>query len=481
MISIFIKEQKRYTQRELTLLFESDPDEIIYIIKKLKEYGILKVVAASNTQKDMSDLIEEDVEIEETELDEDDYFYVFTFVGVITAFGRVLKCYPKYIHNDNRPIQELSQVLQVIDKFNSNEQIIKMFNASDESKSFNLLAVMLYLLQDYYENGSYENSLDIIETNGDGEILWDKTINETFGFISNNRPYYMEMYTQKNINDESDYFKRLHESIISICSREIQDSGLDELFGVLTVNISDEEINDFGETEDILSNIQAELNRQFVTRKQLLLKTMYAYVSQNSHLDDFTSFAMYGTNSFNLVWEKVCAEVFENKLNTPIRDLPVAIEGFKQSSRLIDLVEKPHWHGKNDSFSRDAKDTLIPDIVSLNKVNDSYQFIIFDAKYYNLTLEENKLAGHPGIGDVTKQYLYQLAYKQLIQEGGFVSVKNCFLIPTEASEVIDKGFVNLNMLEDLNLESIQIRQLPAVEVYSDYLRNKRFEINRLEL
>ena len=98
MISIFIKEQKRYTQRELTSLFESDSDEIIYIIKKLKEYGILKAVAASKTQRNMLDLIEEDVEIEETELDENDYYYVFTFVGVITAFGRVLKCYPKYIH-----------------------------------------------------------------------------------------------------------------------------------------------------------------------------------------------------------------------------------------------------------------------------------------------------------------------------------------------------------------------------------------------
>lgn len=104
-----------------------------------------------------------------------------------------------------------------------------------------------------------------------------------------------------------------------------------------------------------------------------------------TYLNDFTSFAMYGTNSFNLVWEKVCAEVFENKLDTPIRDLPVVIKDFKHSSRLIDLAEKPHWHGKNDSFSRDAKDTLIPDIVSLNKVKDSYQFIIFDAKYYNLT------------------------------------------------------------------------------------------------
>lgn len=249
----------------------------------------------------------------------------------------------------------------------------------------------------------------------------------------------------------------------------------------MAVDISDEELDDFGETEDILNNIQVELNRQFVTRKQLLLKTMYAYVSQSGHLNDFTSFAMYGTNSFNLIWEKVCAEVFENKLDTPIRDLPVAIEGFKQYSCLIDLLEKPHWHGKNDSFSRDAKDTLIPDIVSLNMVDDSYQFIIFDAKYYNLTLEENRLAGQPGIGDITKQYLYQLAYKQFIQEGGFISVKNCFLMPTESSEVIDKGFVNLNMLDNLELESIQIRQLPATEVYSDYLRNKRFEISRLKL
>ncbi|MBZ6008809.1 LlaJI family restriction endonuclease [Leuconostoc gelidum subsp. aenigmaticum] len=481
MISIFIKEQKRYTQRELISLFESDSDEIIYIIKKLKEYGVLKAVTTSKYQRNISDLFAEYVEIEEIESDEDDYFYVFTFVGVITAFGRVLKCYPKYIHNNDQPVKELTQILQVIEKYRRKEQTIKMFNDSDESKSFNQLAVILYLLDDYYENGLYENSLDIIESNGDDEILWDKTINETFALISNNRPYYMEIYTQKNINDEFDYFTRLHKSILSICSREIYASGLDTLFGILTVDISDEELDNFGDTEDILNNIQVELNRQFVTRKQLLLKIMYAYIARSSHLNDFTSFSMYGTNSFNIIWEKVCAKVFENQLMTPIRDLPVRVNGVNQFSLLIDLVEKPHWHGKNNTFSRDAKDTLIPDIISLNKIDDSYQFIIFDAKYYNLTLEENKLSGHPGIGDVTKQYLYQLAYKQFIQEGGFVSVKNCFLMPTEDEEVINKGFVNLNMLDILDLESVQIRQLPATEIYFNYLENKKFEINRLKL
>ena len=32
---------------------------------------------------------------------------------------------------------------------------------------------------------------------------------------------------------------------------------------------------------------------------------------------------MYGTNSFNLVWEDVCAEVFNNKLKTQLRHLPL--------------------------------------------------------------------------------------------------------------------------------------------------------------
>ncbi|EIA5343687.1 LlaJI family restriction endonuclease, partial [Enterococcus faecalis] len=104
-----------------------------------------------------------------------------------------------------------------------------------------------------------------------------------------------------------------------------------------------------------------------------------------------------------------------------------------------------------------------------------------DAKYYNLVLEKERLSGYPGVSDVTKQYLYQLAYKRFIKKGGFLSVKNCFLMPTEESVVIEKGYVNMSMLDDLGLESIQIRQLPVNEIYSYYLRNKKFDITRLNL
>lgn len=108
------------------------------------------------------------------------YLYVFTFVGVITIEGRVLKCYPKYLLDTTAPKTELKQVLKVLEKYNSKEQIIRMYNDTSDSSAFNMLAVMLFLLQDYFEYGAYTNTQDIIESNGAGDILWDKTHQRNF-------------------------------------------------------------------------------------------------------------------------------------------------------------------------------------------------------------------------------------------------------------------------------------------------------------
>src|SRR5690606_29598219 len=122
----------------------------------------VKAVKATFDQKDMSDLIDEDIAIADVEHGENECFYVFTFVGVIALHGCILKCYPKYISLD-APNTELKQILKVLRRFNSKEQIIRMYNDSGESSSFNLLAVMIHLLNDYYENGIYTNTQEIIE------------------------------------------------------------------------------------------------------------------------------------------------------------------------------------------------------------------------------------------------------------------------------------------------------------------------------
>ena len=97
-------------------------------------------------------------------------------------------------------------------------------------------------------------------------------------------------------------------------------------------------------------------------------------------------------------------------------------------------------------------------------------------------MEENKeLRGQPGIESITKQYLYQLAYQEFINAHGFRSVRNCFLMPSEGSTVVVKGTASMQMLSILNLEPIQIRLLPAQEVYKNYLNQTLFGIEFLKL
>ncbi len=477
MISKFLREQKRYTQKDLCGKFECSEEKVVPIIRKLKEFGVLKAVKATDPQRDMSDLIDEDIEVADVEVGENEYLYVFTFVGVIVVAGRALKCYPKYLLGKENPKDELKQVLKVLEKYNSKEQIIRMFNDSSESSSFNLLAVLLFLIQDYYENGVYSNTEDIIESNGSGEILWDKTINETFSLLSNNRPYYIDLQTKKRITNDFDYFKRLHECILTNASKEMKEADLLDLFEITEIDLTDEELDEFGDKEYILYRIENELNTQFNTRKQLVLKTIYAYIDHSGNLHDTDCLSMFGTNSFNLVWESICAEIMDNQLEKQLGTLslpsPLKSE-YDRSWKLIDLIEKPLW----SATGKTANDTLIPDLITIA----GSQFIIFDAKYYNAKLDAGAVPkGQPGIESVTKQYLYQLAYQRFITDHGFSIVKNCFLLPTEGDEVVNKKTVHMDMLSLLGLQDLEVRLLPAKVAYEHYLTGKYLDIGFLSL
>lgn len=477
MISVFVREQKRYSQKDLCKILQCSEENIVSIIRKLKEFGILKAVKYSSKQFDMSDLIDEETEIADVEVGENEYYYVFKFVGVVIVTGYVLKCYPKYLLNKEKPMTELKKVIKVLEKYNSKEQIIQMYNDISESSSFNLLSVLLFFLQDYYENGIYSNTMDIIESNGSGEILWDKTINETFTLLSNNRPYYIDLLTKKRVSNDYDYFKRLHECILTQASKELEDAELLDLFDITGIDLSDESLSDFGEDDYILYRIEKELNTQFNTRKQILLKTIYSYINQKGNLYDANGFSLFGTNSFNLVWEAICADIFDNQLNVNLGSLKLPIplkSGYDRNLKLIDLIEKPLW----TATKKRASDTLIPDLIT---IVDNV-FYIFDAKYYNARLKPGEVPkGQPGIESVTKQYLYQLAYKEFIKDHEFTNVENCFLLPTENSEIKDSGEVSMKMLSLLGLKNIKVRFIPADMAYDYYLAGDKMDISNLKL
>ena len=206
IVSSYVREQKRYTKNNLKSIFSFDEVGVEKFIKRLKAYGVLKSVKNSNDQLEMSDLIDDDIEIADETAESGDCLYVFTYVGIITCGSRVIKVYPKYLLSEKKePLDDMKQVVKVLERYSRSEkQIINVFNGNGENRSFNILAVILFLLNDYYEYGIYTNSEDIIEVNGEGEILWGKTIDESFALIEENRPYYMELYTEKTIDDDMD-------------------------------------------------------------------------------------------------------------------------------------------------------------------------------------------------------------------------------------------------------------------------------------
>ena len=54
-------------------------------------------------------------------------------------------------------------------------------------------------------------------------------------------------------------------------------------------------------------------------------------------------------------------------------------------------------------------------------------------------------------------------------------------MPTECDDVDVKGVAKIQMLESLGLKNIQIRLIPAAELYENYLASTHMDITRLRL
>lgn len=492
IISRYVREQKRYTKNEIKDNFEFDNDrELELFIGNLKSYGIIKTVKADHNQKDLSYLMDEDLIIVDEAIENGECFYVFAYVGIITIGQRIIKVLPKYMtkyddnnHSENELLEDMRMVIKVLEEYNySTEQLVKLINSKEENTRFNQLSIMLFLLKDYYENGLYSNEETINEVNGIGQVIWDKTINENIAVVKDNKPYYIETITSKNKKNEYDYFQKLHKYVLTDCSKQLEEAGVSELFDVESIELSNETIDYFGDTDFICYKLNGELSQQFNTRKQVLLKTLLTYISHSKHsLFNNYGVSMFGTTAFNRIWEEACRQVFGNKLDYSLKSLNLDKGTFKQSEEktLSEIIEKPKWKVGNYK-EREISGTLTPDLVCVEKINKTDYFVILDAKYYLLEISESgEVRGNPGISDLTKQYLYQLAFEELIKQNQISVKENCFLLPSE-DDKIKKGYASLEMLNGVGLEVIQYRIIPANIVFNKYLSKKRIPLKWLQL
>jgi DNA-binding Lrp family transcriptional regulator len=482
----FFRELKRYTIADVAEILHVPSAEVLPLLRDLKKREIIKSVRGTLGQRKKLTLDDGDIDTLDADFGRHDQLFVFDYVGVIVTGRCVLKCYPKYISHDTSPVKRLQQVLRVIEKYDADQQPDKMASNSNGDLPFDLLAVIVYLIRDFEENGAYWNQERVLEMNGDGEVNWERTINETLTLLRTGRPYYVDLYTHTTASDYEDYFRRLHLCIIADCCAVMRETGLDELFSLRCDYSYDGSLDDFGSSEYVLYRLEQELGRQFMTRKQLLLETMHVYVAERGMLGHDLGLSLYGTSSFNLVWERVCSAVLGDSLHSQLGQLKVPLTGSYQTrgnAPLAALIEKPVWRALLADGTPGpplTRDTLVPDIVCIYRKEGALCFGVFDAKYYSIRLDEQGVSGCPGVEDIAKQHMYQLAFNDFIKAHNFAHVENAFLFPSEDTKIAVWGTAKLPILGGLGtepaLKDIDVVGLPTASMYQWYLEGRQVDI-----
>jgi len=170
-VSQFVKEEKNYTKKELCDIFLLDEKAFDLFSETLLKNGVLRNALNKRTNE-----------------------YKFTYVGIIIYSNLIIKVYPKYmtLHptENNKYDMKFRQILNVIEKYKYDSKGTYYLFDDEEYGNEGYLGLLIYLLDDYFENGIYKNEKSIIEINGSGEVDWNKTVNNNNAIIQNNIPYY---------------------------------------------------------------------------------------------------------------------------------------------------------------------------------------------------------------------------------------------------------------------------------------------------
>ena len=459
-----LQELKLYNISELQSIFDLPEDKTREILKILAYKNIVRKISKNLSNAELEELNNgESFEQLNKEFEGDNY--KFKFVGIITVKDVCLIIYPKYItefgENFDKDSKIIKQLIEVMRKYESKEQKQFLSN-NEENKNYNLLALAIDLYDDYHVNGLYSNEKTIIEENGEGEILWDKTINEKDAYFINDVPFYLDFFSVNKETNEEDFFRRLHRCILDYEH----------------INISDDEIDYFGDKEYLITRLNQEMSRQFIDKKQKQLNMMKNYFLETENSNEDEEIKFIGTTSFNLVWEKVCAIVLGNSLDKKLEDLGLDTIDNTGNITLKEVISKPEWKVSNSDIKHQSAKTLIPDLIVYSKEDRSIS--IYDAKYYNIILTEKLLKNYPRVEDISKQYLYELAYRDLIKRNNLKIKENAFIMPTDKKINLEEtnfkeigkeiGTVKFEIFpKSLELKDIKIVLTPATRMFEKYL------------
>jgi len=323
------------------------------------------------------------------------------------------ECY-EYFAKHGRDI-----LLRAIDRKAKEDSEVDDQLETAEKKHEGILELAVRVLRDYLENGLYIVRRRELELNGQGEIDWNTTIDTFQPKFKNGRPYYMEVLTEQAYSDEDHYITRLHKCLITHWGRKLEELGLSSVLRVNVPMLSEEELEHLGDAEYQVTQINRELNVQFVTKARealVLMRELIERASESKALNhESLSFGMTGVEH---LWESACATVLGSELDKTIKGCGIA---WRDDSTFREYMPKPYWckWGFSSCDSGSDKSGWRLDFIRTVRADaddkaKAKKLVILDAKYYCVCWNGGNISGQPGMADISKQLFYQMAFKNLI-------------------------------------------------------------------
>lgn len=477
MRQAYVRELKPYSAAALAGKFGMESQRAFHVIEGLMARGIVRF---------RTDKFAKDTDTSDEDGAEDDERYQFNFVGMVMVAGIVIIAYPKYFREVAPSRDELRQVMRLLKRDAGRASVSTL--SDDGERSDDRLPVMLALLELYAEYGVYSNYVEGRELNGSGTIDWSRTIRNHLPLLSDGHPIYVECETRKTLRDESDFIARLHRAVLTECSKQLFDAHVGDLLSLDEVELSDEEVSDFGDSETLEWRLERERDSQFVDWKVAVLDLLWRYLLNRESTTERDEIRALGSSSFFHLWEMACKAAFGDELDSKLGKLGFPLKGEwieRKRDTLLGIIESPKWEQRRDEryVECDPVATLIPDAIACATDADGRRvFAIYDAKYYVPEVAE-KIEKQPGLESVTKQFLYQSAYKDFVLDHGFDYVINAFLVPSAGNELKELARVSfpkvMGEVEPPFSNYIHMWALPASAVFEAYLRGERIDSESL--
>ena len=473
MHQAYVRELKPYSIAGLAGEFGMDAGRALHTVEELMSRGIVRY---------RTDKSADGVDTSDEKGAKDDEHYQFNFVGMAMVGDLVVIAYPKYFRKGVPSDDELRQIMRVLKREAGRVSVATL--ADEGERTDDKLPVMLALLELYAEYGVYSNFVEGRELNGAGAIDWNRTIGNHLPILSDGRPVFVEYETRKMLRDESDFITRLHRAVLTECSAQLFGAHVGELLSLDEVELSNEEVDEFGDAEALEWRLERERGTQFIDWKVAVLDLLRRYLLNRENSAERDEIRALGPSSFFHLWEEACKTAFGDALSTKLGKLDFPLMGGwteRKRDTLLGIIESPKWERRRggDYAQCDPVATLIPDTITFATGEDGRRvFAIYDAKYYVPTVGR-KIERQPGLESVTKQFLYQSAYKDFVLDHGFDCVVNAFLVPSAGNELKELARVSfpkvMGEVEPPFSNYIHMWALPAHEVFDAYLRGERID------